>query len=146
MVREHADGFQLGVVEQVRLVEEHDRGPAAFGVLGGQRRGGLRNQGCGVEAGHLPERGNDVVEHAADPDGGVGQVDHHVPGGVQRGRRCPHGHRLARTDLTGDHSEGVLVDAPADPRDGFGVPVVAVQHRRGEAATEGHPGESPVVL
>ena len=108
--------------------------------------GGLRNQGCGVEAGHLPERGNDVVEHAADPDGGVGQVDHHVPGGVQRGRRGPHGDRLARTDLTGDHSEGVLVDAPADPRDGFGVPVVAVQHRRGEAATEGHPGESPVVL
>jgi hypothetical protein len=58
----------LGVVEQVRLVEDHDRGAAPFGVLGSQRRRGLWDQRRGVEAGHLPECGHDVVQHAAHPD------------------------------------------------------------------------------
>ena len=122
MVGQHADGFQLGVVEQVRLVDDHDRGAAAFGVFGGQGVGGLRDEGGGVEAGDLPERGHDVVEHAADPDGGVGQVDDHVPGGVQGGGRGADGDGLAGADLAGDHAEGVLLDAPGDPGDGFGVP------------------------
>ena len=146
VVGEHADGFELGVVQQVRLVEDQDRGPAAFGVFGGQRGGGLRDEGCGVEAGCLSERGDDVVQHAADPDRRVGQVDHHVSRGIQGGGRGADGDGFAGADLTGDHAEGVLVDAPADPGDGFGVPVVAVQHRRGEAAAERHPGETPVRL
>ena len=144
MVGEHADGFQLGVVEQVRFVEDHDgvRPRSACSAASAAAACGTRV--AVWKAGRLPERGDDVVEHAADPDGGVGQVDDHVPGGVQRGRRGAHGDGLAGTDLAGDHAEGVLVDAPADPGDGFGVAVVAVQHRRGEAAAERHAGESPV--
>jgi hypothetical protein len=87
-----------------------------------------------------------VVQHAADSDGRVGQVDHHVPGGFQGCGRGPDGHGFARADFAGDHAEGVLVDAPSDPGDGFGVPVVAVQHRRGEVSAERHPGETPVGL
>jgi hypothetical protein len=37
VVGEHAHRLQLGVVEQVRLVEDDDRGAAPLGVLGGQR-------------------------------------------------------------------------------------------------------------
>ena len=54
-------------------VDDHDGGAAPLGVFGGQRVGGLRGEGGGVEAGDLTEGGDDVVQHAADPDGGVGQ-------------------------------------------------------------------------
>jgi hypothetical protein len=138
--------LHLGVVEQVCLVEHDDGAAAAFGVFGGECCGGLRDEGGGVEAGHLPERGDDVVQHAPDSDRGVGQVDDHVPGGVQRGGRGPDGHRLSGADLAGDDTEGVLVDAPSDAGHGFGVPVVAVQHRRGQATAERHPGETPMGL
>jgi hypothetical protein len=80
------------------------------------------------------------------PTDGVGQVDDHVPGGVESGGGGPGRDGLARADLAGDHAEGVLVDAPADAGDRFGVPVVAVQHRRGQAAAERHTGETPVRL
>jgi len=63
-----------------------------------------------------------------------------VPGGVQGRGRGSDGDGLAGADLAGDYPEGVLVDAPADPGDGFGVPAVAVQHRGREAAAEGHLG------
>lgn len=43
-----------------------------FGVLGGQRRGGLGHERGGVEARRLPEGADDVVQHAAHPDRGVG--------------------------------------------------------------------------
>ncbi len=69
-----------------------------------------------------------MVQHAADPDRGVGQVDDHVPGGVQGGGGGADGDGLAGTDLAGDHPEGVLVHAPGDAGHGFGVPAVAVQH------------------
>src|SRR6266498_3784145 len=130
----------------MRFVEDHDRGAAAFGVFGGQRVGGLRGEGGGVEAGDLPEGGDDVVQHAADSDRGVGQVDGQVPGGVQGGGGGADGDGLAGADLAGDHAEGVLVDAPGDAGDRLGVSVVTVQHRRGEAATERHGGETPVRL
>ena len=128
MIREHAHRLQLGVVEQVRLVEDDDWGAAPLGVLGRERCGGLRDERGRVEARRLPERGHDVVEHAADPDGRVRQVGHHVSGAVQAGGRGAHCYRLSRADFAGDHAEGVLFDAPADPGDGFGVTVVAVQH------------------
>src|SRR5262249_14009210 len=44
------------------------RGGPRFGVVGGEGVGGLGDEGGGVEAGLLAERGDDVVEHAADPD------------------------------------------------------------------------------
>ena len=127
-------------------IDENDGAAAAFGVFGGQGVGGLRDEGRGVEARGLAEGGDDVVQHAADPDRGVGQVDDHVPGGVQAGGRGAHGHRLAGADLAGDHTEGVLVDAPGDAGHGLGVTVVAVQHRRREAATERHLREAVVGL
>ena len=92
------------------------------------------------------EGGDDPGVDAAAADGGVAEVDDHVPGGVQRGGGGADRHGLARADLAGDHAEGVLVDAPADPGHGLGVAVVAVQHAGREAATEGHPGEAVVGL
>jgi hypothetical protein len=43
-----------------------------------------------------------VGEHAAHPDGGVGQVDEHVPGRIQVGAGCAHGYGLAGADSAGD--------------------------------------------
>ena len=86
MVGEHPDGFQLVVCEQVRFVDDQDGGAAAFGVFGGEGVGGLGDEGGGVEAGDAAEGGDDVVQDAADADGGVGEVDDGVPGGVQAAR------------------------------------------------------------
>lgn len=72
VVREHPDRFELGIVQQVGLVEDDHGGTSAFGVFGGQRISGLRGQGRGVERGDVSERGDDVVQHAAHPDRGVG--------------------------------------------------------------------------
>jgi len=55
-----------------------------------------------VVGGGVPERGHDVGEHAAHPDGGVGQVDEHVPGRIQVGAGCAHGYGLAGADSAGD--------------------------------------------
>jgi hypothetical protein len=146
VVGEHPDGFHLVVVQKVCFLDDDDGCASAFGVFGGQGVGGLRRQGGGIEAGDLPERGDDVVQHAADPDGRVGQIDDHVPGAVQGGGGGADGDGLAGADLAGDHSEGVLVDAPADAGDGFGVSGVAVQHAGGQVPPEGHAGEAVVVL
>ena len=59
----------------------HDGGPSPFGVLGGQRVAGLRDQGGVVEAGPPTQRGHDVVVDAAGADGRVGDVDQVVAGG-----------------------------------------------------------------
>jgi hypothetical protein len=118
--------------QQMSLIKDHDWGAAAFGVFGCEGVGGLRDQGGGIEAGNLSEGGHDMVQHAADPDRGVGQVDDHVPGRVQRGGGGADRDGLAGTDLAGDHAQGVLLDAPADPGHGFGVGAVAVQHRGGQ--------------
>ena len=97
------------VVEQVRFVDDQDGGAAAFGVFGGEGVGGLGDEGGGVEAGDPAEGGDDVVQDAADPDGGVGQVDDDVPGGVQRGGGGADRDGFAGADLAGDDAEGVLV-------------------------------------
>src|SRR5450755_143921 len=88
--------------------------------------------------------GDDGVVDAADADGGVAEVDEGVPGGVEAGEGGAQGHGLAGADFAGDHAEGVLADAPADPGGCLGVGGVAVQHARGQVAAEGHLGE-PVV-
>jgi hypothetical protein len=69
-----------------------------------------------------------------------------MPRVVEGGGGGADGDGLAGADLAGDHPDGVLLDAPADPGDRFGVPVVAVQHRRGEASAERHSGETPMGL
>ena len=54
------------------------------------------------------------------------------------------GHGLAGADFPGDHAEGVLADAPADPGGCLAVGGVAVQHARCQVTAERHSGE-PVV-
>ena len=43
------DRLELGVVEQVGLVDDQDGGAAAFGLLDGERVDGLRDQGGVVD-------------------------------------------------------------------------------------------------
>ena len=144
VVGEHADGFELAGFEHVGLVDGQDGDPAAFGVLAGEQVHGLGGEGGVVGFGDAAERGDDGVVDAADADGGVAQVDEGVAGGVEAGEGGAQGHGLAGADFAGDHAEGVLADAPADPGDGLGVGGVAVQHARGQVPAERHLGE-PVV-
>ena len=146
MVGEHADAFELGVVEQVGFVDDQDGGAAAFGVLGGEGVGGLGDEGGGVGAGWPAEGGDDGVVDAAGADGGVAEVDDGVAGGVEGGQGGADGDGLAGADLAGDDAEGLFGDAPGDPGDGFGVGGVAVQHAGGEVAAERHPGEAVEAL
>src|SRR5207247_10613831 len=66
--------------------------------------------------------------------------------GVQGGQRGADRDGFAGADLAGDDAEGVLVDAPGDAGDGFGVAGVAVQHAGGEVTAEGGAGEAVVGL
>jgi hypothetical protein len=54
VVGEHADGFELVVVEQVGFVDDQDGGAAAFGGFGGEGVGGLGDEGGAVGAGVPP--------------------------------------------------------------------------------------------
>jgi hypothetical protein len=128
-------------VEQVRLVDDEDDQPAAFGVFGGERVSGLRDQRGLVEARNPAERGDDPVVDAAGADGRVAELDDGVSGGVECGQGGADGDGFAGADLTGDHAEGVLVDAPADPGDGLGVCGVPVQHAGSQVASERRFGE-----
>ena len=137
---QHADGLQLGVVEQVGFVQDEDRGAAPFGLFGGQPRrfGGRGWRGAPT----LPaERGDDLVVDAADPDGGVGQVDDRIARIVQCGQCGADGDGLAGADFAGDDADAAFGDAPADAGDGLAVSGMAVQHAGGEIAAEGHAGE-----
>ena len=96
--------------------------------------------------GDAAERGDDGVVDAAHADGGVAQVDEGVAGGVEAGEGGAQGHGFAGADFAGDHAEGVLADAPADPGGCLGVGGVAVQHARRQVTAERHLGESVVGL
>ena len=146
VVGEHADGLQLGRFEHVRLVDRQDRDPAAFGVLAGEQVHGLGGEGGVVGFRDAAERGDDGVVDPADTDGGVAEVDEGVAGGVEAGEGGAQGDGFAGADFAGDHAEGVLADAPADPGGRLGVGAVAVQHARRQVTPEGHFGESVVGL
>ena len=146
VVGEHADAFELVVVEQVGLVDDQDGGAAAFVVFGGEGVGGLGDRGWPCGCGEPAEGGDDGVVDAAGADGGVAEVDDGVPGGVEAGEGGADGDGLAGADLAGDHAEGAFADAPGDAGDGFGVAAVAVQHAGGEVPAEGHAGEAVVGL
>ena len=89
---EHADRLELAGVELVGFIQDQDGGPAPFFCLGGQRVGGLGQQGAGVEPGCLAAGDDDLLADAADADAGrVGQVDGPVPDRVGAAR-------AARTD------------------------------------------------
>jgi hypothetical protein len=134
-------GLELGVVEQVGLVDHHDRGAAAFDLLDGERVDGLGDQGGVVGQRPSAERGDDLVVDPADPDRRVRQVDDGVAGRVQRGERGADRDGLPGADLAGDHPDPVLGHAPPDPGDGLAVAGVAVQHPGGEVAAERSAGE-----
>ena len=86
------------------------------------------------------------MQHPPDPDRGVRQVDDHVPGRVQcRGGRAD-GDGLAGADFSGDDPDGVLIHAPGDAGDRFGVSGVSVQHRRGQSPPKRHAGETVILL
>jgi len=72
----------------------------------------------------VPERDDDVPQHAAHPDAGINQVDSHVPGGVE-GRGSRGQRQSCRADLAGDHPDCALVDAPGDVGDCLAVAGVA---------------------
>ena len=84
-----------------------------------------------------------AVEAAA-ADGGVAEVDHRVPAGVQAGEGGADGDGLAGADLAGDDAQAAFADAPVDAGDGFGVGAVAVQHLRRQRLAERGVGESVV--
>ena len=86
VVGEHADGFELGGSEHVRLVDGQDRDASASGVLAGERSIAWGVRAARRVFGHPAERGDDGVVDAADADGGVAEVDEGVPGGVQGAR------------------------------------------------------------
>ena len=141
MVGQHPDGLELGVIEQVRLVEHEHGGAAAFDLFGGQGVGGLRDQG-GVMGQRSPaQREHDLVVDATDPDGGVGQVDDAVAGRVERGDCRAHGHGFPGADLAGDHPDAPFGHAPADAGHGLTMAGVSVQHPRGQVPAERGVGE-----
>ena len=51
---------------------------------------------------------------AAHPDGGVGQVDEHVPGWIQRGGGRPNGDGFAGADSAGDRLQQLRAMLPCD--------------------------------
>lgn len=113
-------------------------------MLGGQGVCGLGSQPGGVKRRGVPEGGHDVGEHAAHPDGGVGEVDDYVPRRIQGGGCRADRDGFASADFAGDDADGALVHTPADAGDRFAVAGVAVQHRRRQIPPERHPCEAPM--
>ena len=112
-VGEQPEFFELVGAEQVRLVQHDDGVAAAFVFLGGEQVHRLRDQRGFVEAGDAAEGGDDAAVEAAAADGGVAEVDHRVPGGVEAGEGGADGDGLAGADLAGDDAEAAFADAPA---------------------------------
>ena len=73
MVGEQPQRFQGIVAEEVALVDTQDGDPSPFGVLGGQRVAGLRDQGGVVEAGPPAQGADDVVVDASGATVGSGR-------------------------------------------------------------------------
>jgi hypothetical protein len=136
--------LELVAGEVVGFVDgDHD----AASPLGGFRVegvGGLGDERRFVEAGDVPEPGDDGHVDASCADRGVAQVDDGVARGVEIAEGGAHGDGFAGADFSGDHPDGGFVDAPGDPGDSFGVAGVAVQHGGGQVFAERGAGESPM--
>ena len=131
--------------QEMSLVDDQCRDPAALAVLGGEQAGGLGGERRAAVGGPAAERGDHLVVDAAGAGGGVGEVNQGVPGLIERGDGGAGGGGLAGADFAGDHGEGALAGAPGDPGDGLGVRGVVVQHRGGEVLAERGAGE-PVMV
>ena len=105
-VGQDPDGLELVVGQQVRLVDDQQRGP------GRARRARRRCRPAAWAAsvaravgGPAAERGDDVVVDAPGAGGRVGQVDQGVPGLVERGDGGAGGGRLPRADFARDDAQ-----------------------------------------
>ena len=99
--------LQLGGVQQVRLIDDEHDAAVPLGGLGGEQVGGLGHQ-LGLEvAGLGAERPDDLHVEAPGAEGGVGDVDDLVAGGVEGGDGGAHRHGLPGADVAGDHAERV---------------------------------------
>src|SRR6266702_6337135 len=101
VVGEHADGFQLVVVEEVGLVDDQHWGAASFSGFAGEHAVGLGGQRRGAVGGPAAQGGDDVVVDAPDAGGWVADVDDGVAGRVDAGQGGAGGHGLAGADLPG---------------------------------------------
>src|SRR5260370_29702243 len=115
------------------IADQYD-GSASLVSFGGEVVDRLADQRAFVEAGSSAEGRDYGLVDAACADGGVAQVDHGVPGGVQVGQGGAKCDSFAGSDLSCYDAEGGFGYAPADAGDGLGVAVVAVQHAGGEVA------------
>lgn len=134
----------MGGVEKVCFVDDDHDAAAAFVFFGGERVGGLWDQGGLVEPGSAAEGGDDRGVEASGADGGVAEVDDRVSGAVESVGGGADGDGLAGADFAGDDAEGGFVDTPGDAGDGFVMAGVVVERAGGEVPAEGHAAE-PVV-
>jgi hypothetical protein len=129
---EGGDGF-----EQQRV----DAGLLAGGVAGVELGDGAAVLGL---AGPVAGRADDGDVEAAGAEGGVGDVDDLVAGGVQAGDGGAQRDGLPAADVSGDHPEGGFGDTEADPGDGLGVRLAGEQVFGGDPLAEWGAGQPEV--
>ena len=96
--------------------------------------------------GWAPSARDDRHVEAAGAERRVGEVDDLVCRVGSRAATAARARPSCRADVPGDHAQGSLGDAPADPGGGLAVRGVPVQHGRGQVLAERQPGEPVVVL
>ena len=93
--------LELVGLQQVGLVADDHDAAAPFGGLGGEQVAGLGHQ-LGLEVtGPVAGRADDRHMRPAGAEGGIGDVDDLMAGGVQAGDRGAQRHCLARADVAG---------------------------------------------
>src|SRR5260370_40140887 len=118
---------------------------AAFFGLGGERVGGLRDQGGVVEPGYAAEGGDRGGVYAAGADGWVGQVYRVVAGAVEGGDRGSGGDGLTGSYFSDDDGQRAGLDGVGDAGDGLVMGGAGKQLAGGQAAAERQGGEPEAV-
>src|SRR5260370_11968138 len=129
----------------MRLIDYQDRYAAAFFGFGGERVGGLRDQGGVVEPGYAAEGGDHGGVYGAGVDGWVGQVDRVVAGAVEGGDRGSGGDGLTGSYFSDDDGQRAGLDGVGDAGDGLVMGGAGKQLAGGQAAAERQGGEPEVV-
>jgi hypothetical protein len=143
-VGEQPQLFKLVGLEEMSLIADHYDPAVPFCGFGGEQIAGLGHQ-LGFEVARLgAQRADDGDVKAAGAEGGVGDVDDLVAGGVQASDGGAQGHRLARADIPGNYSERGFGDAEADPGDRLGVGLAGEQVLGGDPLAERGAGQPEV--
>src|SRR5260370_30869049 len=108
------------------IAEQYD-GSASLVSFGGEVVHRLADQRAFVEAGSSAEGRDYGLVDAACADGGVAQVDHGVPGGVQVGQGGAKCDSFAGSDLSCYDADGGFGYAPADAGDRLGAPGLSLR-------------------